>query len=839
MSINFSKFIKPNITEKVIDPIKLYNELDRKSIAGPLRPTQEYILKEWFKERRYDKDLIVKLDTGAGKTLIGLLMLLSKLNETKEPCLYICPDKYLVDQVCTEAKKFGIAYCTIDENKSNIPLDFINSKKILITNAQKVFNGLSKFGIRNNYKEVGTLILDDSHATIDVIRQAFTITITKVQNKILYNKLFILFEEDLKEVEEGTVLNIQNGDYGAFVNVPYWSWKSKSSLVLSILNENKASNEIKYSYQLLMNNLDKCKMLISSDKIEISPYYLPIEEFGSFANAKNRILLSATTQNDSFFINSLGFKINAIKNPLINSEIKWSGEKMILIPSLINDNFKKEELIKLLSSPKEDRSSGIVGLVPSNKKAEIYKKHGAKVATMSTLSDSIIEMKEKKNFKETLVICNKYDGIDLPDETCRTLIIDSLPYFDTLSDRYEKNCRVNSEIINKKLAQKIEQGLGRNIRGEKDYGAVILLGGDLVRFIQDNKMKKYFSPQTQKQIEIGINLAEIMEKDGTDIKEQIKSLVNQLIIRDEGWKQYYSQQMNEINVINQNNNVHTALEAEYLAEKSYYHSDYEKAKEIIQAVIDSETDEHEKGWFLQNKARYENMINQNEAMKLQKIAYSKNHYLLKPKDGIVYKKMNGIDLNRTRKIKNWLNNYKTYSELVAELDGIFEDLCFEVEAEKFEDALKDIGILLGFESQRPDKEFKVGPDNLWYLGDNNYIMFECKSQVKSERECIKKTEAGQMSSHIGWFNEQYPNSSIMGILVIPTNKLANDANFVGNIKIMRAPELKKLKTKIKEFIKSFSQYKFESLTEDDINRALSIYKLDIKSLKDNYVANYK
>jgi hypothetical protein len=42
------------------------------------------------------------------KTLVGLLLLQSSLNEGIRPAIYIAPDKQLVDQVLAEAKALGI-----------------------------------------------------------------------------------------------------------------------------------------------------------------------------------------------------------------------------------------------------------------------------------------------------------------------------------------------------------------------------------------------------------------------------------------------------------------------------------------------------------------------------------------------------------------------------------------------------------------------------------------------------------------------------------------------------------------------------------------------------------
>ena len=82
------------------------------------------------------------------------------------------------------------------------------------------------------------------------------------------------------------------------------------------------------------------------------------------------------------------------------------------------------------------------------------------------------------------------------------LIIDSMPYANSLTERYEEQCRSNSDPINIKAAQKIEQGLGRSVRGEKDYSAILIIGHDLVKFIKSDNSNKFFSEQTRKQVEI-------------------------------------------------------------------------------------------------------------------------------------------------------------------------------------------------------------------------------------------------------------------------------------------------------------------------------------------------
>lgn len=119
-------------------------------------------------------------------------------------------------------------------------------------------------------------------------------------------------------------------------------------------------------------------------------------------------------------------------------------------------------------------------------------------------------------------------------ESCRVLIFDSRPYFESLYDRYLEECRANSDFISINLAQTIEQGLGRAVRGEKDYSAIVITGTKLVRAIRNKKSRGYFSLQTRTQIEIGLEIAEFAKeeiKEGANPKKAFIKLLGQSLAR--------------------------------------------------------------------------------------------------------------------------------------------------------------------------------------------------------------------------------------------------------------------------------------------------------------------
>lgn len=57
--IDFKKKLSIAKNNRKTEPKELYKTLDRKSVAGPLRPAQEYILDEWYQKHHDDKDLIL------------------------------------------------------------------------------------------------------------------------------------------------------------------------------------------------------------------------------------------------------------------------------------------------------------------------------------------------------------------------------------------------------------------------------------------------------------------------------------------------------------------------------------------------------------------------------------------------------------------------------------------------------------------------------------------------------------------------------------------------------------------------------------------------------------
>jgi len=841
--IDFKKRLVSTPVQKPVDPIALYETLDRASDKGPLRPAQDAILKSWHADRRSEKDIILKLHTGQGKTLIGLLMLQSKMNECAGPAVYLCPNNFLIEQTCAQATQFGIKYCIARDG--DLPSEFLDGTSILITSVQKMFNGRTKFHLGSHSLKVDYIVMDDAHACVDSIRDAFLVHLSK--DTSAYQRLIELFSEALRKQGAGTFSDIEAGEFDAILPVPYWEWQEKQTETLEILSaavrEDEKQTEktgLWFVWPLVKNSLKDCQCVVSGRSLEISPYLPQLEQFRSFWNAKCRVFMSATVSNDAFLIRGLRLPLSALTNPLVYSQERWSGEKMILIPSLIHEELDRSRIVNYLGQRVPNRRHGVVGLCPSVKRTIDWGNCGSVVATRDTLRGEVERLRSGE-YDAPLIIVNRYDGIDLPDGMCRILVLDSKPYSENLADLYEEDCRATSDITSMRLARVIEQGLGRSVRGEKDYCAIVLIGAELVRFVRSPQAREYLSRQTRGQIEIGLEIAEVAAEDilnGTAPLQSLQNLISQCLKRDVGWKEFYVERMNAISIGCSSTKAFSVFKKELDAELHYRGGNYEEAKKTLQSIIDNDvTEDCDRYWYLQEMARMTFPMSKSESDTYQLDAYRGNMNLMQTRNGIKYEQLLVVGQKRAERIIMWLRAKSDHEQLRLDVNEMLSNLEFGVKADKFEKAFRELGVALGYSSERPDKEWKKGPDNLWCVASGEYLLVECKNEADPHRTEINKHESGQMNNSLAWFKKHYNGATSTNIMIIPAKKLNSAAGFSDKVSIMTNTMLRRFRLSIKGFFDEFAAFELNDLSEKKVHELLITHDLTTDKILSSYAVD--
>jgi len=82
--VDFKKLRESKSKPKPVNPREIFNSLPKPPGINDLYASQAEVLDAWF-ARRTDRDVVVKLHTGGGKTLVALLMAGSVMNERVSP----------------------------------------------------------------------------------------------------------------------------------------------------------------------------------------------------------------------------------------------------------------------------------------------------------------------------------------------------------------------------------------------------------------------------------------------------------------------------------------------------------------------------------------------------------------------------------------------------------------------------------------------------------------------------------------------------------------------------------------------------------------------------------
>ena len=201
---------------------------------------------------------------------------------------------------------------------------------------------------------------------------------------------------------------------------------------------------------------------------------------------------------------------------------------------------------------------------------------------------------------------------------------------------------------------------------------------DLVRILRDKTTRRHFSPQLAAQIDLGFEIAELAKQDieaGEEPLGALAELISQCVRRDADWKEFYVSRMDAIIVDRREEHILQSYVTELDAATAYLAGDYEDATSTIQTFLDtSSVAADDKGWYLQEMARYNWRGNRAESERLQKAAHKNNRKLLKLPTMATITRLTTISQKRIERVAEWVRDRGDYAGLEASISDILSDL---------------------------------------------------------------------------------------------------------------------------------------------------------------------
>lgn len=817
--MDFGSLLREEAMGAVIEPRELHGQLPSKAIGyGYLRDVQAQVLTAWH-GRRDERDLVIKVNTGGGKTINGLLILQSYLNEGIRPALYVAPDKYLAQQVLKEAKRLGI-----DTVENPDDSRYLAGEAIAVVNAYKLFNGRTVFSEKRASRPalpIGAVVIDDAHAAIATTRQQLSLTIERKHDA--YQQLLDLFKDDLATQSAEAVLDLVEDSNAALVRIPFWSWTRKTKEVREVLRRIALTDEdpLFFQWPAVSEALHLCRAVFSNKSLTITPPCPLIRHVTAFAQAQRRIYLTATLADDSVLVTDFGADPSSIATSITPLTAGDIGERMILAPQEINPSISDQQIRDEIA--KLSKQYNTVVLVPSDAAAKALWPD-ADVTAQGDEVEGVVDRLKAGNHLGLVVLANKYDGIDLPQDACRVLVIDGLPASFSGEERLESLLTSYENGVDDRQVQRIEQGMGRGVRSNEDHCLIFLIGSRLAQLTVDPRTASRFSPATQAQLKLSRQVARQMDNQPLS---KIIETAKQALERDPDWVKLAKQSLRGIGPQTGQLSPSAAVRRE--AFDAALRGDINTAVTQLEELAEETGSFKLQGWLLEQASVYLDQIDPSRAQSTLAVAHSRNPNALRPLSGVTFRKLASTGAQAERAAQAYSGRFGNPASLRLGFESTLSDLKFDPDrTEDFENAIHQLGILLGFGSQRPEHEMGEGPDNLLQIGDSNYWVIEAKSGATSK--AIGKRDAAQLGQAVLWFEKRYdPKATAVPVMVHPAHTLYRDATAVPGMKVLTPRGLGNLISSTRAFSEAVAATTLTNAS--DIQRLLEGHKLTAQDLE--------
>lgn len=780
--IDFTKIKPPSKDGGPIDPIELFQKLKVTDQGiNDLWLAQGDALRAWHEARDYP-DVGIVLNTGAGKTLVGLLAAQSLVNETKGKIVYACSSIQLVKQTAEKARGYGLDVTTyIRGNYSNET--FARCVGPCITTYQALFNGMSVFA----REELSAVIFDDAHTAEHLLRDHFSLRIAKSSLDALYESTFALFAEYFRNIgKAGSFEQTRAGAGERVLFVPPFEIRKVSAELNRLFNEANLHSQVetKFDWAHLRDHIDQCCFLLTSGSITVTPPFVPVLTLPYFQGRARRLYLSATLSAPDVFARTFGRSPDKLITP---NTTAGECERLIGMPSRLDG---ETDGVGSAASLIEQRKALI--LVPTYRRAEVWQTI-AEPPPKDAVAEHVAQFKVA-NGAVKLLLAARYDGVDLPGDTCRVMVVDDLPMGVGPLEKFQWESLGLNNVLRSAIASRIVQSFGRISRGMSDHGVVLLTSKKLLEWLLVPKNASILPAFLQKQLLLGY---EVSNQCAT--VQDIAAAMDACLSRDEGWLGIYESFMQAAKAEEQQDDL-GSLKAIAEAEAQYAYSmwqgDFANALNALTNSLQSafNISPYTGAWHsLWLGFAHECLGDIDSAQSLYERAHlSQTNIPPVRRDAIDGHQINPQVANIVRQMSTPVGGTVTPPN---NMNVQFAPLAGGGTSAQTEEGLRVLGQMLGLVSCRPDKEHGTGPDVLWHFDGDVAFCIEAKTDKMADSKYNKK-EVGQMADHIQWVRNNTDATDIRPIFVGPLIGVTDNANPAENVCVIELSQFQELSQRL-------------------------------------------
>ncbi|GAA4969527.1 DEAD/DEAH box helicase [Kineococcus glutinatus] len=458
-----------------------------------LRPGQKLVLDEYAANHLSTSDVAIEMPTGEGKTLVALLIADWALEQGRSVA-YLTGTRQLAERVEREAELLGLDVVRFAaRNYGGAKLDdYHQAEKPGIMNYWVYFNSSPV------PQPADLLILDDAHLAEQPLSGLRTLRIPNKPGEArkLYESvcdLVLAHAGDaypaLRAMREGVAAPGTPPELLSFGD-----WANVAVAVRDAISDSPYAEEaeIKHVWRTVQAHLTRCGVLIGSSAVEIRPYHPPTQQVAGYAQAKQRIYLSATLGSMDDLQRRIGGGRITRLTPTAPLPAGATGHRQLIL-NPTGKSALDEEVLEWALEQVAAADGRAAWLCASNGEADLLEKaleaEGARVFRLRAGDDDQVEAWIAAS-RGHLVTAGRYDGLDLPGDLCKLVIITTVPQASSEYERFVVAYLGDATFMRHRVGQRVTQALGRANRTPSDRSLYLGLDPTFAQMLADPAVRK-------------------------------------------------------------------------------------------------------------------------------------------------------------------------------------------------------------------------------------------------------------------------------------------------------------------------------------------------------------
>ncbi len=511
------------------DPESLFGELPHGPRGVPaLWSHQADLLRAYTDSEHVNAaDIALELPTGSGKTLVGLLIADWRRRRHRHRVVYACPTKQLARQVAVAASNENIPASLLIGSSRTWDTGEVSryaaSQAVAVTVYSHVFNTNPKLA------DAQALLFDDAHAAEGYVAEAWALEIPSVHPA--YTALLDQVRSDLDPhlVSWMTDPDTDRATARDVHLLPLATVNAHIEQIDRILAAGCRDEATRFQFEMIRPGLPACLFYLSPLGWYIRPMIPPTFDHPAFTDPAQRIYLSATLGDAGELERAFG-RTGIVRIPVPPAwERTGAGRRFFVFPDLATGRPPGgDSLLRHLVDLADRR----VVLTPDDANAtRIADELDVPVEERFTAKDPDAGLEPfLRAPRGTLLAASRYDGMDLPGDACRMLVLSGVPDAMHPQDRFLVTRLRAANVLNERVRDRVVQGAGRCTRGPRDYAVVVIEGSDMLRFLCREDVRAALPIEMQAEIAFGLENSRNRARD-------LIALTESAYLQDEVWQE--------------------------------------------------------------------------------------------------------------------------------------------------------------------------------------------------------------------------------------------------------------------------------------------------------------